>query len=83
MADVIDTTRATLHRLSTSCPRCGAHPALRLSDEVVQALQSLPATARLGTYQCQRRGCGAVYDLFAPAAEAAGVHLDRLAERGR
>jgi hypothetical protein len=33
----------------------------------VHALSGHPHEERVGTYQCQRRGCGAVYDLTAGA----------------
>jgi len=60
-----------LLRLAASCPRCGSRPAVRISGEVVQALAAHPAGARLATYQCQRRRCGAIFDLTARAFQQA------------
>ncbi|MDB4948892.1 MAG: hypothetical protein JWM27_1541 [Gemmatimonadetes bacterium] len=59
--------RGELLRLSASCPRCGSRPAMRITRPLVAALGAEPGTRRLATYQCQRRGCGAVYDLAAEA----------------
>jgi hypothetical protein len=60
-----------LLRVAASCPRCSSRPALRVTPAVVRALAStLPAT-RVATYQCQRRGCGAVYDVTAEAFQKA------------
>jgi hypothetical protein len=56
-----------LLRLAASCPRCGARPAMRITEPLMKALGAEPATRRLATYQCQRRGCGAVYDLAGDA----------------
>ncbi|HYW07232.1 MAG TPA: hypothetical protein VE913_09765 [Longimicrobium sp.] len=56
-----------LMRVSASCPRCGARPAMRVTRAMVRALADAPADTRVGTYQCQRRGCGAIYDLLAGA----------------
>jgi hypothetical protein len=66
-----DPVRARLLRLAASCPRCGSRPAVRVSPEVVQALAAHPAEARLATYQCQRRRCGAIFDLPARAFQQA------------
>jgi hypothetical protein len=52
-----------LLRLAVSCPGCGTRPALRFTEELVRTLRE-PGSARIGTYQCQQRGCGAIYDLF-------------------
>jgi hypothetical protein len=52
-----------LLRLKTSCPRCGSRPAVRITEELAGMLRSGFVSARIGTYQCQRRGCGAIYDL--------------------
>jgi hypothetical protein len=52
---------------AAACPRCGARPAMRVTDAMVGALAGHPANERVGTYQCQRRGCGAIYDLTANA----------------
>ena len=61
-----------LLRPAASCPRCGARPAMRVTAAMVQALCGRPASERVATYQCQRRGCGAVYDLTADAYHRAG-----------
>jgi hypothetical protein len=61
-----------LLRVATSCPRCGTRPALRVTQAMVRALAGAEAGVRLGTYQCQRRGCGAIYDLEAGAYLRAG-----------
>lgn len=57
--------RGRLLRLAASCPRCGARPALRVAEETARALYRGDPEARIGTYQCQRRGCGTIYDLLA------------------
>lgn len=56
---------ARLLRLASNCPRCGSRPALRITGEVARLLAEEARGTRLGTYQCQRRGCGAIYDLEA------------------
>ncbi|HEX8903801.1 MAG TPA: hypothetical protein VF771_03030 [Longimicrobiaceae bacterium] len=56
-----------LLRPAATCPRCGARPAMRVTDAMISALAGHPADERVGTYQCQRRGCGAIYDLTADA----------------
>jgi hypothetical protein len=61
-----------LLRVAASCPRCGTRPALRVTQAMVRALSGSEAAVRLGTYQCQRRGCGAIYDLEAGAYLRAG-----------
>jgi hypothetical protein len=58
-------TDGPLLRPAASCPRCGSRPALRATTALTAALRSRPAEERLGTYQCQRRGCGQVYALLA------------------
>lgn len=60
-----------LLRLSASCPRCGSRPAVRVAPGVVQALAAHAPDARLATYQCQRRRCGAIFDLVARAFQQA------------
>jgi hypothetical protein len=57
--------QAQLLRLASNCPRCGSRPALRITGEVARLLTDEAQGTRLGTYQCQRRGCGAIYDLVA------------------
>lgn len=61
-----------LLRLAATCPRCGARPAMRVTEALVRAMQREDAETRIATYQCQRRGCGAVYDIAAAAALKAG-----------
>ena len=56
-----------LLRPAASCPRCGARPAMRVTEAMVRAVKRHDTATRMGTYQCQRRGCGAVYDLLASA----------------
>ena len=60
-------TPEQLLRPAAVCPRCGARPAMRVTGAMVHALSGRPDDERVGTYQCQRRGCGAVYDLTAGA----------------
>lgn len=60
-----------LLRLAASCPRCGSRPAVRVAPEVVQGVATYPPEARLATYQCQRRRCGAIFDLTARAFQEA------------
>ena len=56
-----------LLRVAASCPQCGQRPALRVTADAVEAALAQPPDARMGTYQCQRRGCGTIYDLTARA----------------
>jgi hypothetical protein len=56
-----------LLRPAVTCPRCGARPALRVTREIVAALAGTPAVTCVGSYQCQRRGCGDVYPITADA----------------
>jgi len=56
-----------LLRPAAACPRCGARPAMRVTGALITALSGHDHDERVGTYQCQRRGCGAVYDLTAGA----------------
>jgi hypothetical protein len=58
---------ARLLRPAAACPRCGARPAIRITAAMVSALRGHDDGTRLGTYQCQRRGCGAIYDICASA----------------
>lgn len=58
-----------LVRLTTSCPRCGSRPALRVTEDLLLGLDGPAGDTRLGTYQCHRRGCGTIYDLYV------GAHL--------
>lgn len=66
-----DPLSGRLLRLAASCPQCGSRPAVRVAPEVVQALAAHPPGARLATYQCQRRRCGAIFDLTARAFQQA------------
>lgn len=59
-----------LVRLGTACPRCGARPALRVTLSLVRLLGTEPAGWRIGTYRCQRRRCGAIYDVTVGAVRA-------------
>ena len=60
-----------LLRVAASCPRCASRPALRVTTAVMQALSATDPATRVATYQCQRRGCGALYDLNAEAFQKA------------
>ncbi len=60
-----------LLRLAACCPRCGSRPALRVEQGAVEALGGRAPKERIGTYQCHRRGCGAIYDLTAAAYQRA------------
>lgn len=51
----------------TGCPRCGTRPALRVSGWVVEKLVGEPPERRVESYRCQRRNCGAIYDITAGA----------------
>lgn len=53
-----------LVRLNTSCPRCGSRPALRVTEDLVRGMNAPEELTRIGTYQCHRRGCGTIYDLY-------------------
>jgi hypothetical protein len=53
-----------LVRLTTSCPRCGSRPAMRVTEELVRGIEEPRTDTRIGTYQCHRRGCGTIYDLY-------------------
>lgn len=59
------TADGPLLRPAASCTRCGSRPALRVTAGLVAVVRSRPAAERMGTYQCQRRGCGHVYPLLA------------------
>lgn len=62
---------ARLLRLAASCPRCGSRPAVRVTPAVVHAMARQQPDTRMGTYQCQRRRCGAIFDLAARAFQQA------------
>ncbi len=53
-----------LVRLTTSCPRCGSRPAMRVTEDLVRGIHAPEDLTRIGTYQCHRRGCGTIYDLY-------------------
>lgn len=56
-----------LVRLTTSCPRCGSRPAMRVTEDLVRGINTPRELTRIGTYQCHRRGCGTIYDLYVDA----------------
>jgi hypothetical protein len=60
-----------LLRVAATCPRCSSRPAMRVTPALVEAMAALGADTRVATYQCQRRGCGTVYDLSAGAFQNA------------
>jgi hypothetical protein len=60
-------TPGRLIPLAARCPRCGARPAMRATEALAAATRAEPGQTRLGTYQCQQRGCRQIYDLFASA----------------
>ena len=62
---------ARLLRLDARCPRCGCYPALRTVEGEPARYRDDPPERLVGTYQCQRRGCGMVYDLTAEAYQRA------------
>ena len=68
---VVAADSVRLLRLAASCPRCGSRPAVRVTPTVVQAMARQPPEARMGTYQCHRRRCGAIFDLAARAFQQA------------
>ena len=55
----------------SGCPRCGTRPALRVEGWVVARLDGEPADRRVGSYKCQRRNCGMIYDITAGALRGA------------
>jgi hypothetical protein len=59
-----------LYAAMAGCPRCGTRPALRLSGWVVQKVAGEPSERKVGSYKCQRRNCGIIYDLTAGAVLA-------------
>lgn len=60
-----------LLRAAVTCPRCASRPAMRVTPALVEALAGTDPAARVATYQCHRRGCGALYDLTAAAFQDA------------
>ena len=65
------TERGRLLRLAASCPRCGTRPALLVTERAVSAIAGDTPGERLGTYQCQRRHCGMIFELTAAAYQNA------------
>ncbi|HEU0077935.1 MAG TPA: hypothetical protein VFQ76_09830 [Longimicrobiaceae bacterium] len=67
-----------LVRLTTSCPRCGSRPALRVTEDLVRGINAPEEPTRIGTYQCHRRGCGTIYDIYVDTrlleTEPGGAH---------
>jgi hypothetical protein len=59
-----------MYGVLASCPECGARPALRLSGWVVERVAVEEPGRRVATYKCQRRSCGAIYDILAGAARS-------------
>ena len=55
-----------------SCPGCGSRPALRITEALMELLRESPPERRMASYQCQRRGCGTIYDLTAASCQGAG-----------
>ena len=35
-----------------------------MTEDLVRGMNAPEALTRIGTYQCHRRGCGAIYDLY-------------------
>jgi len=60
-----------LLRPASTCPRCGSRPALRVSEAAVRLADGAAPQERLVTYQCQRRGCGTIYDVTAAGFQKA------------
>jgi hypothetical protein len=52
---------------AVTCPRCGSRPALRLSEALVEAFPDESGSREIGSYKCQRRGCGYIYRITAAA----------------
>jgi hypothetical protein len=63
--------RERLCGVPASCPACGARPALRLSAWLVERLRAEDPRRRVGSYKCQRRSCGRIYDILAGAVAEA------------
>ena len=56
-----------LHAPVVCCPRCGSRPALRLAGMLVEVARLAAPDRMVGSYKCQRRGCGTIYYLTAAA----------------
>jgi hypothetical protein len=37
---------------------------MRVTEDLVRGIDDPGADTRIGTYQCHRRGCGTIYDLY-------------------
>jgi hypothetical protein len=59
-----------LYGVLASCPRCGARPALRLSGWLLERVRHEDPHRRAASYKCQRRSCGAIYDILAGAVRS-------------
>jgi DNA-directed RNA polymerase subunit RPC12/RpoP len=59
--------REVLRAPVVSCPACGSRPALRVSQWVGETTKDEPPERRVASYKCQRRGCGAIYDITVQA----------------
>ena len=70
MNSLPDEPRGKLLRLAIVCPQCGSRPAMRITETLKQAVLNETPTKALATYQCQRRGCGYVYEVPARAYQA-------------
>jgi hypothetical protein len=60
-----------LLRLAVRCPWCGLSPAIRITPDSRAQWGQYDPDHRVSTYQCQRRGCGRIYDLTARAYQEA------------
>jgi hypothetical protein len=69
--ELSSTSGERLLRLAVSCPRCGSRPAIRIAEQVARDMLAHAPEERVGTYQCQRRSCGAIFDLTAAAYQNA------------
>ena len=59
-----------LYGVLASCPSCGARPALRLSGWLLEQVAREDPHRRAASYKCQRRSCGAIYDILAGAVRS-------------
>ena len=59
--------RERLCAVNVGCPACGTRPALRVSAWLVERIAGEEPSRRVASYKCQRRGCGAIYDISAGA----------------
>jgi hypothetical protein len=59
------TERERMCAAKVGCPACGARPALRLSEWLVERIEGDEPSRRVASYRCQRRGCGVIYDILA------------------